>query len=140
MSTAASPTVARPAPRPALRWVLLVAAILIEVAASLSLKGALEQPLLYVVVGVGYPTSFVLLALVLREGMPLGVAYGIWGASGVALTALASSVLYDEPLTALMTLGVALVMGGVLAIEVGSQRAHAAAAEASDGALGEGAR
>lgn len=126
--------------RPATRWVLLVAAILIEVAASLSLKGALEQPLLYVVVGVGYPASFVLLALVLRAGMPLGVAYGIWGASGVALTALASSVLYDEPLTALTTLGIALVMGGVLAIEVGSQRAHAAAAPAADGALGEGAR
>lgn len=66
-------------------WLLLAAAILCEVAATLSLKGALDRPALYVVVVAGYMASFTLLAAVLRRGMGLGVAYGIWSACGVTL-------------------------------------------------------
>lgn len=46
--------------------------------------------------------------------MPQGVGYGIWGASGVALTAVLSAVIFGKPLTALMGLGIAVVIGGVL--------------------------
>ncbi len=110
--------------RPLRAWAFLAGAIVTEVTASLSLKGALEQPALYAVVVAGYVTAFVLLALVLRAGMALGVAYGIWGACGVALTALASFVVFGEPITPLMALGVVVVMAGVLCIELGSQAAH----------------
>ncbi|GAB3298114.1 DMT family transporter [Pseudoclavibacter terrae] len=106
------------------KWLLLAAAISCEVTASLSLKGALDAPALYAIVVIGYAASFVLLALVLRAGLPLGVAYGIWGALGVALTALLSALLFAEPLTALMGLGMVLIIGGVLLVELGSQRAH----------------
>lgn len=99
---------------------MLLGAILSEVAATLSLKGALQAPALYALVVAGYVTSFSLLALVLKRGMGLAVAYGIWGASGVVLTALLSTVLFDEPLTGLMALGIALVVAGVLAVEFGS--------------------
>nr|WP_198394328.1 multidrug efflux SMR transporter [Brevibacterium yomogidense] len=103
---------------------LLLGAIIAEVSGSLSLKGALEVPALYAVVAVGYTGAFTLLALVLRTGMPLGVAYGVWAASGVALTALLSLVLFDEPLTPVMGLGIIVVMAGVLCVEVGSQAAQ----------------
>ena len=43
-------------------WLLLIPAILVEVTASLALKGALEHPALYVVVVIGYLSGFVLLA------------------------------------------------------------------------------
>jgi small multidrug resistance pump len=105
-------------------WPLLAGAIACEVTASLSLKGALDRPWLYVVVVVGYVASFVLLAAVLRSGLGLGVAYGTWGACGVAATALLASVLYDERLTRLVVLGLALVVAGVVLVELGSQRAH----------------
>ena len=52
--------------------------------------------------------------------MSLGVAYGIWSAAGVALTAVASRVLFKEPLTLVMILGLGLIMGGVLLIELGA--------------------
>lgn len=110
------------------KWLLLAAAISCEVTASLSLKGALDAPALYAVVVTGYLASFAFLALVLRAGLPLGVAYGIWGALGVALTALLSAALFAEPLTALMGLGIVLIIGGVLLVELGSQRAHDRAA------------
>ena len=105
------------------KWFLLLAAITVEVTASLSLKGALDHPWLYSVVATGYVSSFALLGLVLRAGMPLGVAYGIWGALGVAGTAVMSSVLFDEPLTGLMVAGMGLVIAGVLLVEIGSQLA-----------------
>lgn len=105
-------------------WLLLVAAILSEVAGSLSLKGALEHPGLYAVVVIGYLGAFTLLALVLRTGMALGVAYGIWGASGVALTALGSLVIFGEPITLVMGIGIAVIIAGVLCVELGAQAAR----------------
>ena len=106
-------------------WLLLAGAILSEVTASLSLKAALTHPALYALVVAGYLASFSLLAVVLRRGMPLGVAYGVWGASGVVLTALLSTLLFAEPFTALMGIGIVLVAAGVMVVELGSQRAHA---------------
>ena len=114
-------------------WALLGTAIVSEVTASLSLKGALDRPALYGVVAVGYLASFTLLALVLRRGMPLGVAYGVWGALGVALTAVASSLVFDEALTGLMGLGIALIIVGVLTVELSSQRAARERARATGG-------
>ena len=84
------------------QWVLLLGAIACEVTGSLSLKAALDRPSFYVVVAVAYVASFVLLAAVLRAGMGLGVAYGIWGALGVAATAVLSWLVFDEGLTAPM--------------------------------------
>ena len=109
-----------------MRWVLLAGAIVTEVAGSLSLKAALDEPLFYIVVAIGYLAAFTLLTLVPRAGIPIGVAYGIWGALGVALTALLSAVIFAEPLTPLMLGGMGLVIAGVLCVEVGSQRAEKA--------------
>jgi small multidrug resistance pump len=114
-------------------WALLGTAIVSEVTASLSLKGALDRPALYGVVAVGYLASFTLLALVLRRGMPLGVAYGVWGALGVGLTAVASSLVFGEDLTGLMGLGIVLIIAGVLTVEVGSKRAARERARATGG-------
>jgi small multidrug resistance pump len=124
------------------KWVLLGGAIVTEVSASLSLKAALEHPVWFEVVVLGYASAFVLLAFVLRAGMPLGVAYGVWGALGVALTAGFAALLFGETLTPVMLAGIAMVMAGVLAVEIGSQRAAstkaAGAAAARSGAGGSG--
>lgn len=110
----------------------LAAAILAEVTATLSLKGALTHPWLLVVVVTGYCLSFFLLALCLRRGMGIGVAYGIWGASGVVLTALMSSLLFGERMTLGMGAGIGLITLGVVMVELGSQRAHKAALAAAE--------
>ena len=117
------------------KWWLLAGAIACEVTGSLSLKGALDNPVLYIPVVVGFLASFACFTALLRRGMPLGVAYGIWAASGVALTAVLSAVIYDEPFTLVMTVGVVLIMGGVLFVEVGSHTAQAARIDDPDGAV-----
>lgn len=105
------------------RWGLLTLAIASEVGATLLLNLATSHPVWYPLVALGYLAAFILLARVLRRGMALGVAYGIWGASGVALTALLSAVIFSEPLSSVTLSGIALIVVGVLAVELGSQRA-----------------
>ncbi|MBM7412425.1 small multidrug resistance pump [Clavibacter michiganensis] len=114
-----------------MRWLLLGAAIVSEVVASLALQAAVEVPGWYALVVAGYLTAFWFLTRVLKAGMAVGVAYGIWGASGVALTAIGATVLFGQPLTGLMILGLVLIVGGVLLVELGSQRAHATRAAAA---------
>lgn len=111
------------------KWLLLILAILCEVTGSLSLKAATDDPRWYVLVAVGFLVAFTALSLSLREDMALGVAYGIWGATGVALTAIMSHLLYNEPLTPVMIGGIACIICGVLLIELGSQRATKAREE-----------
>lgn len=102
-------------------WLLLIGAVGCEVAATLTLRAAAGgRRALYLVVVLGYIAAFALLSGSLAAGMPLGVAYGIWTAAGVALTALASRVLFEEPITPLMAAGIAMIGAGVLLIELGA--------------------
>jgi len=108
------------------KWVFLSAAIVSEVTAALAMQAAVAQPSWYILVVAGYLTAFACLIHVLKRGMAVGVAYGIWGASGVALTALMAAVLFGQALSGTGIAGIALIAVGVLLVEVGSQRAHAA--------------
>ncbi|MGO2933981.1 DMT family transporter [Microbacterium sp.] len=105
-------------------YLLLVIAIVAEVGGTLSLRMATSESKnvrrwLLLVIG-GYGVAFVGLTLALAEGMPLGIAYGIWAASGVALTAVLSKLLFKEPLTKVMAMGIGLIAAGVLLIELGA--------------------
>ncbi|MEV0089280.1 multidrug efflux SMR transporter [Saccharopolyspora sp. NPDC050642] len=107
-------------------WLLLVGAIGLETVATLSMKaseGFTKKAWIAPVV-LGYVCAFALLGVVLGQGMPVGVAYGIWAASGVALTAILGRVIFRDPLTWVMAAGVALIIGGVLVVELGAQAAH----------------
>lgn len=104
-------------------WWFLVGAIVSEVTATVSLKlsDGFSRLLPSVLVVIGYGAAFVLLALVLKRGMPLGLAYGIWAAAGVALVALVGAVFLGEGLSGIQIVGLVLVAGGVLALELGAQ-------------------
>jgi small multidrug resistance pump len=112
---------------------LLLAAVASEVTATLSLKGALDHSWLYIIVVTGYLGAFVLLTAVLKAGMPLGVAYGIWAALGVGCTALLSAALFGEPLTMVMGAGLTLIIGGILLVELGSPAAAKASSPRGPG-------
>lgn len=103
-------------------WVLLTAAIVLEVTATLSLRasdGFAKWGWILPVV-IGYASSFVLLAMVLKRGIPVGVAYGIWAGMGVMLTAIMGRFLFGDSFTWLTGAGVVLVVAGVVVLEFGS--------------------
>jgi small multidrug resistance pump len=106
-------------------WLLLAGAILVEVAATLSLRASdgFRRKIWLIPVVVGYLISFGLLSSSLAHGMPVGIAYGVWSACGVALVAVLGKFLFAEPLTWVMGLGIAFIIAGVVTIEfIGSVR------------------
>lgn len=104
-------------------WLFLLGAILCEVAGTLALRASegFRRKVWLAPVVLAYVVSFSCLALSLSHGMAIGVAYGIWSACGVALTAVLARRLFGEPLTRLMGVGLALIAVGVLMIEAGAQ-------------------
>ena len=103
-------------------WVLLAGAILAEVAATLSLRASegLKNKRWIAPIVVCYVGAFGLLTVALAQGMPVGIAYGVWAACGVALTAIGARVFFKDALTKRMGAGVGLIAAGVLLIELGA--------------------
>lgn len=101
-------------------WLALAGAILVEVLATLSLRASdgFRKRAWIVPVALGYVASFYLLWVSLSLGMPVGVAYGVWTACGVALVAVIARFVFSEPLTWVMGAGIALIVAGVLTIEM----------------------
>jgi small multidrug resistance pump len=100
-------------------WLVLILAIVLEVTATLSLRAAMDSPWWGIGAVLGYGGAFVALAAMLRWGAPIGVIYGIWAASGVALTAVIASALFGEPFTFTIGLGIVTVITGVFLVETG---------------------
>ena len=107
-------------------YLLLAVAILAEVAGTISLQlsNGFSRLAPSVVVVLGYVVSFALLSIVLKRGLPVAVAYAVWSALGVALIAGIGVVWLDQRLSALQVLGLALVIAGVVALEVGGVTAR----------------
>jgi len=99
---------------------VLFGAIMTEVAGTLSLRAFQDRQVWLIAVVAGYATSFFLLSMVLRAGMPVGVAYGIWGALGTAVTAVLAALLFGDPFTTPIMAGIVLIIAGVLMVELGS--------------------
>ena len=107
-------------------WLFLTLAIAAEVTATSALNASEGfsrlQPSLIVVLG--YGIAFYLLSLTLRS-IPVGMAYAIWSGLGTALIALAGWWLYGQRLDAAALIGIALIVAGVLVMNLfSSASAH----------------
>lgn len=98
---------------------LLLLAIVSEVAATTALKASagLTRPAPTAVVLIGYATAFYLLSLSLKQ-IPLGTAYAIWSGLGTLGAVLAGVLLWREPLDAARVVGIAMIVGGVLVLNL----------------------
>lgn len=101
-------------------WLTLAGAILVEVFATMSLRASegFRKRAWIAPVVLGYTVAFAMLSWTLALGMPVGVAYGVWSACGVALVAVVARVLFAEPLSWKMAAGIALIATGVLTIQL----------------------
>lgn len=102
------------------QWLVLAAAIAVEVFATLGLRASegFRKKAWIAPVVLGYLASFYGLWLTLRLGMPVGIAYGVWTACGVALVAVIARYVFRDPLTWTMIIGIGLIVAGVLTIEL----------------------
>lgn len=102
-------------------YLLLAIAIVGEVTATTSLKLSenFSKPIPSVVVVVGYLVAFGVLAKLLDDGFPVGVAYAVWAAAGIAAVAVIGAAFFAEPVTWTMAGGLLLIIGGVVLLELG---------------------
>jgi multidrug transporter EmrE-like cation transporter len=104
-----------------LQGLYLAGAIVSEVIGTSALKAAdgLTRPVPTLVVAVAYSVSFWLLSLCLRV-FPVGVTYAVWCGVGIILVNIAAWVLYGQAPDAAALAGTALIMAGVLVINLWS--------------------
>ncbi|HCH50710.1 MAG TPA: multidrug DMT transporter [Proteus sp.] len=102
----------------------LMLAIISEVIATTMLKASDGFSRLYpsIVVVIGYCFSFWALSQVVRV-MPLGIAYAIWSGLGIVLVSVAAIFLYQQKLDLPAIVGMALIIAGVLVINLLSKSA-----------------
>lgn len=99
---------------------LLALAILSEVAGTtfLKLSQGFSKLIPSVAVVIFYGLSFVLLSLTLKR-LQVGVVYAIWSAVGTALIATIGVIWFKEPLTAIKIGSIALIILGVIGLNLG---------------------
>lgn len=103
-------------------YVLLALAIAGEVTATVSLKlsEGFSKLVPSILVIAGYGFAFTMLAQVLKLGLSVSIVYAIWAAAGIALVALIGAMFLGEGMNPTMILGLVLVVGGVVLLEMGS--------------------
>ena len=105
-------------------WLFLGAAIMAEVAATSALKASEGFTRLWpsVVVVLGYGIAFYCLSLTLRT-IPVGVAYAVWAGMGIVMVSVAALFIYGQKLDVPAMLGMALIVLGVVVIQLFSKTA-----------------
>jgi small multidrug resistance pump len=101
-------------------YVVLVLAIAVEVVGASLLKASEGFSRLWPSLGslAAYVVAFVLLAQVIRR-LPVGMVYAMWAGLGtVAIVAIGAAFL-GEPLSPVKAVGIALVIAGVVMLNLG---------------------
>jgi small multidrug resistance pump len=100
-------------------WFWLVGAIALEVVSTLTLKtsGGFGRSWATGFIVLGYTGSFAMLGLTLRS-FDVGMVYAIWSAVGTAVIVTVGIAVFGEPATATRVGGVALVVIGVVVLNL----------------------
>lgn len=100
-------------------WILLVLAGVLEVGWAIGLKytDTFTRPLPSLFTLAALVGSFILLTLAVRE-LPVGTAYAVWVGIGAVGTVVLSMVLLDEPVNATRIALLALIVVGVVGLQL----------------------
>ena len=101
-------------------WVLLSIAIFAEIVGTLSLKASEGLSKLWPSTGVliGYATAFTLMAMSLKK-LDVGVTYAIWSGVGIVGAAIGGLIFFDQQLSKITILGMAIIIAGVVVMNLG---------------------
>lgn len=103
-------------------YVLLSISIVFEVLGTtmMKLSNGFTHPLFSIITLAAYVMTFTLLTFTLKR-LPLGLVYGIWGGVGTILTAIIGIVVWNDPLNWATGAGIALIVGGIVLLNKGTQ-------------------
>lgn len=100
-------------------WLILFIAIIAEVIATSALKSSegFTKPIASIVVVLGYMIAFYCLSLTLKT-IPVGIAYAVWSGVGIVLITTVAWIVFDQKLDVWGIIGIALIMSGVLVLNL----------------------
>lgn len=100
-------------------WLILFIAIVAEVIATSALKSSegFTKPMASIVVVLGYIIAFYCLSLTLKT-IPVGIAYAVWSGVGIVLITTVAWIVFDQKLDVWGIVGIALIMSGVLILNL----------------------
>ena len=103
-------------------WMFLIGAIVAETFATsmLKLSEQFTRPLPTIAMLADYVLSFYLLSHALRT-VPIGIAYAIWSALGIVLITLIGIFVFKQVPDVPAYIGLALIMAGVIVINLFSK-------------------
>ena len=106
-------------------YAFLLVAIAAETVGTMGLQASQQFTRLgpSLVASLGYAGAFYCLGLVLKF-MPVGVAYALWSGIGIVLIALMGFALFGQKLDMAALIGIALIIAGILVINLFSGTAH----------------
>ena len=106
-------------------WLLLFAAILLEVAGitSMKLSRGFAEPIPSMAVPVFYVLSAAAVILALKR-LDLSVTYAIWSGVGTALAATIGIAYFREPVTLFKLASLALVVLGVVGLSLAAKHGN----------------
>jgi len=107
------------------KWIALGIAIAAETIATSAMKSSEGFTKLFpsIMVVIGYSVAFYFLSITLKA-IPVGIAYAIWSGVGIVLVSLAGWFLYGQKLDGPALIGMALIICGVVIMNVFSKSAH----------------
>ncbi|MFT8210644.1 MAG: multidrug/spermidine efflux SMR transporter subunit MdtJ [Symbiopectobacterium sp.] len=107
-------------------WIFLACAIAAEIIGTLSMKYASVSgsPLGHLVMYGMIALSYLLLSISIKR-VALGVAYALWEGIGILIITLFSVMLFDESLSVLKAVGLAILLVGILLVKSGVRKAPA---------------
>lgn len=107
---------------PVTTYLFLIGAIVAEVIATSALARTenFTKLLPSVITVAGYAVSFWLLSYPIRV-LPTGIVYAIWSGTGVVLITMVSWLLFNQKLDLPAVVGLALIVAGVVIINVFSR-------------------
>jgi small multidrug resistance pump len=100
-------------------WVLMMAAIGIEVASTAALPRtqSFRDPVWTALVLAGYAVSIWLLAMVIRN-IPVSITYAVWSGLGTAGIAVVGVLFLDERWDLVKAVALLMIIGGVVVLNL----------------------
>ncbi len=105
-------------------YLILILAVAAETIGTTALQASQQFTRLWpsVLVVLAYAFSFYLLSMTLKI-MPVGVVYALWSGLGIVLIAIIGFLVFGQKLDLPAILGIAMILGGILVIQLFSQTA-----------------
>jgi len=102
-----------------LHYIYLIVAVAAETIGTTALQASSQFTRLWpsVLVVIAYAVAFYFLAIVLKY-IPVGIAYAIWSGLGIVLISLIGLVVFGQALDPAAILGLAMIIGGIVVIQL----------------------